>query len=80
MRLEVGTTLKHPETINSNVKNLSKSIFHFLYYHLILLNTTKQSDISLFGQYIFGNSLMNPIYTGNTLQLVFSSFSPWLEG
>jgi len=77
---EVGTTLKHPETINSNVKNLSKSIFHFLYYHLILLNTTKQSDISLFGQYIFGNSLMNPIYTRNTLLLVFSSFSPWLEG
>ena len=30
---EVGTTLKHPETINGNVKNLSKSgisfIFHF---------------------------------------------------
>jgi hypothetical protein len=24
MRLEVGTTLKHPETINGNVKNLSK--------------------------------------------------------
>ena len=23
---EVGTTLKHPETINGNVKNLSKSI------------------------------------------------------
>jgi hypothetical protein len=22
---EVGTTLKHPETINGNVKNLSKS-------------------------------------------------------
>ena len=31
---EVETTLKHPETINGNVKNLSKSgillIFHFL--------------------------------------------------
>jgi hypothetical protein len=31
---EVGTTLKHPETINGNVKNLSKrmkmkDIFHF---------------------------------------------------
>ena len=23
---EVGTTLKHPETINGNVKNLSKKI------------------------------------------------------
>lgn len=23
---EVGTTLKHPETINSNIKNLSKRI------------------------------------------------------
>jgi hypothetical protein len=23
---EVGTTLKHPETINGNVKNLSKTI------------------------------------------------------
>jgi hypothetical protein len=26
MRLELGTTLKHPETINGNVKNLSKMI------------------------------------------------------
>ena len=24
MRSEVGTTLKHPETVNGNVKNLSK--------------------------------------------------------
>jgi hypothetical protein len=28
---EVGTPLKHPETINGNVKNLSKS-WHFLYF------------------------------------------------
>ena len=34
---EVGTTLKHPETINGNVKNLSNSdillIFHFLSFY-----------------------------------------------
>ena len=44
---EVGTTLKHPETTNGNVKNLNKRIeneskgechFYFksLYYHLLL--------------------------------------------
>ena len=26
---EVGTTLKHPETINGNVKNLSECHFYF---------------------------------------------------
>jgi hypothetical protein len=26
---EVGTTLKHPETINGNVKNLSKRFVYF---------------------------------------------------
>ena len=26
---DVGTTLKHPETINDNIKNLSKSQFYF---------------------------------------------------
>ena len=34
---EIGTTLKHPETINGNIKNLSKSgillIFHFLSFY-----------------------------------------------
>ena len=47
---EVGTTLKHPETINGNVKNLSKRIeneskgeCHFYFKNLILpllLNTS----------------------------------------
>jgi hypothetical protein len=32
---EVGTTLKHPETINGNVKNLSKT-FYFLMKNLTL--------------------------------------------
>ena len=27
---EVGTTLKHPETINDNVKNLSERIVPFI--------------------------------------------------
>jgi hypothetical protein len=40
---EVGTTLKHPETINGNVKNLSKrmkmkDIFHF--HHFYFKNLT----------------------------------------
>ena len=30
---EVGTTLKHPETINGNVKNLSKSEI-LLFFHI----------------------------------------------
>jgi hypothetical protein len=40
---EVGTTLKHPETINGNVKNLSKRMkmkdkgeCHFYFKNLIL--------------------------------------------
>ena len=33
---EVGTTLKHPETINGNVKNLSKSECHFYFENLTL--------------------------------------------
>ena len=40
---EVGTTLKHPETINGNVKNLGKRIeneskgeCHFYFKNLIL--------------------------------------------
>ena len=39
---EVGTTLKHPKTINGNVKNLSKSHFYYknLTLPLITPNTT----------------------------------------
>ena len=35
---EVGTTLKHPETINGNAKNLSKSDIncHFYFKNLTL--------------------------------------------
>jgi hypothetical protein len=33
---EVGTTLKHPETINGNVKNLSKRTLSFYFKNLIL--------------------------------------------
>jgi hypothetical protein len=33
---EVGTTLKHPETINGNVKNLSKGECHFYFKNLTL--------------------------------------------
>ena len=33
---EVGTTLKHPETINGNVKNLSKRKCHFYFKNLTL--------------------------------------------
>ena len=35
---EVGTTLKHPETINGNIKNLSRSgiQYHFYFKNLIL--------------------------------------------
>jgi hypothetical protein len=43
MRLEVGTTLKHPKTINGNVKNLSKRMkmkdkgeCHFYFKNLTL--------------------------------------------
>ena len=33
---EVGTTLKHPETINGNIKNLSKSRKDFYFKNLTL--------------------------------------------
>jgi hypothetical protein len=33
---EVGTTLKHPETINGNVKNLSKRMKSFYFKNLTL--------------------------------------------
>jgi hypothetical protein len=40
---EVGTTLKHPEIINGNVKNLSKRNFYFK-------NLTLPLIASIFGQ------------------------------
>jgi hypothetical protein len=46
---EVGTTLKHPETINGNVKNLSKRMkmkekgeCHFYFKNLILPLITQE--------------------------------------
>jgi hypothetical protein len=50
---EVGTTLKHPETINGNVKNLSKSD--------ILLYLSFSSDILLylsFSSFYFKNLIL----------------------
>jgi len=49
---EVGTTLKHPETINGNVKNLSKRMkmkdkgeCHFYFKSLILPLITKAGEM-----------------------------------
>jgi hypothetical protein len=41
---EVGTTLKHPETINGNVKNLSKSDI-LLYLSLTLPLITRVGEM-----------------------------------
>jgi hypothetical protein len=49
---EVGTTLKHPETINGNVKNLSKRMkmkdkgeCHFYFKNLILPLITRVGEM-----------------------------------
>jgi hypothetical protein len=53
---EVGTTLKHPETINGNVKNLSKRMkmkdkgeCHFYFKNLILPLITRASKMEGMG-------------------------------
>jgi hypothetical protein len=53
---EVGTTLKHPETINGNVKNLSKMMKmkdkgEFTFKNLILPLITRVGEmVMIFGQ------------------------------
>ena len=43
---EVGTTLKHPETINGNVKNLSKrSSFYFKNLTLPLITRVGEMEM-----------------------------------
>jgi hypothetical protein len=46
---KVGTTLKHPETINGNVKNLSKSdIILYLSFSSFYFKNLSKSDIILY--------------------------------
>ena len=55
---EVGTTLKHPETINGNVKNLSKMTFFylsFLSFYLMFIIT-----INCFRMFESGSNLIEP--------------------
>ena len=48
---EVGTTLKHPETINGNVQNLS-SFSSFYFKNLILPLITRVGEMEGVGTYL----------------------------
>jgi hypothetical protein len=54
---EVGTTLKHPETINGNVKNLSKRIMKSFYFkNLTLPLITRVGEMEGVGTFLNSTS------------------------
>ena len=54
---EVGTTLKHPKTINGNVKNLSKRIMKSFYFkNLTLPLITRVGEMEGVGTFLNSTS------------------------